>query len=139
MTMYQIFHHLLGPGGRYLRGKWGPEEILHRLLKSEDIYVSRAVAVQVINGQKPFRRVYSKNYHEKGIELLQNDLKAFVKGYHSTALIRDICTQIHTVVATSDWTPEEIAAVERYYVMENPSRDQIAIYIAHVMYMIMCS
>jgi len=135
MTTQQILHHLVGPGAQYLRGKWEPDEVLHRLLLSADIYVSRTVAVQIINGHKSISAEYIKDYRgDHGITLLENDLKAFVKGYHSTTMIRDIHTKIHMAVAASGWSPEQIAALDHHYVAVDPSRDQVAVYIAHVMY-----
>lgn len=139
MKIQVLLQTLVGTGGRYLRGKWSPEEILHRLVKSADVYVSRTVAVHVINGQTPFRRTYTKIYRNNGIDLLEKDLKAFVKGYHSTAMVRDIHARIHMAVEASEWSPEQIAALDEYYIVDDPSRDQIAIYIAHVMYAIICS
>ena len=135
MTIQAIILLIIGPSGRYLRGKWEPDEVLYRLLLSAQICVSRTVAVHVINGHKPFRDTYTKIYRrDHGITLLEDDLIAFAKGYHSTAMVRDIQSQVHTAVAASDWSAAQIAALDHHYVAVNPSRDQVAVYIAHVMY-----
>lgn len=135
MDIQELILMLVGPAGCYLRGKWEPDEVLHRLLLSAQICVSRPVAVHVINGHKPIRNAYTKIYRgNNGIKLLENDLIAFARGYHSTAMVRDIQFQVHTAVAASDWAAEQIAALDHHYVAVNPSRDQVAVYIAHVMY-----
>ena len=140
MTKQHLIHRLVGPSGHYLSGLWEPQEVLINLFWSADVATSRTIAVQIINGHRPLPAKYNKTYRgNNGLSVLETDLWAFLQHYHSTAMLIDICVQIHTTVVTSDWSHEQIAALEVYYTADNPSRDQIAIYITHVMYSIICT
>ena len=140
MKIHELIQILVGPSGRFLRGLWEPDEILANLLWSADVTVSRTIAVQIINGKRSLPARYIKPYLAYGgLSMLEIDLNAFVAHYHSHAMLIDTCTRIHLAVAASNWSPETIATLDSYYVADAPSREQIAIYIAHVMYAIICS
>lgn len=135
MEIQSIVHILVGPAGCYLRSRWQPNDVLRNMFRSADICVSKTVAAHIINGYTPFSHSYKKCYlSDNGITLLTVDLTNFVLAYRSISMIKDIQLRIHTAVAASDWPAEQIAELDKYYIVSDPSRDQIAVYIAHVMH-----
>ena len=140
MTLDELLQLLVGPAGRYLRGLWEPHEVLSNLLWSANIPIRRTAAVRIINGQRSLPVKCTKPYRvDGGLAILEEDLCAFMAHYHSTAMVRDIYIRINMAVVESDWSPEQIAALDEYHIVNASSRDQIASYIARVMYAIICA
>lgn len=140
MNIKDFLQTLVGPEGRYFRWLWEPNEVLSHLLRSANITMKRRSAVEIINGQRRLPAKYMRTYlNNGGLSRLVDDLCAFVTYYPSTAMLLDIHTRIHMAVAASNWSPTQITALDHYYVADKPTRDQIAIYIAHVIHTLICS
>lgn len=140
MSINDFLQILVGPKGRYFRWLWEPNDILKHMLRSAQITMNHRRAVIIINGQRPLQAKYMRPYlNNGGLSRLVDDLRAFVTYYPSIAMLLDIYTRIHIAVAASNWSSTQIASLDHYYVVGMPTRDQIAIYFAHVMHTIICS
>ena len=140
MSINDFLQTLVGPKGRYFRWLWEPNDVLKHMLRSAKITIKCRRAVEIINGQCPLHAKYMRTYLDNGgLSRLVDDLCAFVAYYPSTAMLLDIHTRIHMAVAASNWSSRQITALDHYYVADKPTRDQIAIYFAHVMHTIICS
>lgn len=141
MTIQHILALAVGHSGQHFRGYWYPEEVLENLFPHTiRDKTKRKVATQIINAQRKLPARYTDPYRDRGgLEQIEKDVRNFVGHYCSVAMVRDIHIRIHMAVAASDWSPSQINALDHYYIADDPSRDQIAIYIAHVMYAIICS
>lgn len=134
MKTHKFLQILVGPSGRYLRGLWEPEEILAQLFWSAEVNLSRASARKIINGQHPFPKKYIKSYcTNDGLDLLVEDLEAFLAHYHSRAMLLDIYVKAHQAVLTSDLLAEQILEVERHYTPNNPTAREMAVYFSRVL------
>ena len=139
MTPNNFLQILVGPSGRYLRGLWEPEEILAQLFWSADIRISRASARKVINGQHPFPGKYTKPYcSEDGLDLLVEDLEAFLAHYHSRAMLLDIYIKTHQAVVTSNLPIAKISEIEIHYIPK-PTTSEMAVYFSRVLLLVTAS
>ena len=141
MTIQHILALAVGHSGQYFKGYWYPEEVLENLFPHTAAHkTKRYVATQIINDQRKLPARYTDPYRVKGgLEQIEKDVRNFVGHYCSVAMVRDIHIRIHMDVVASSWSPAQITALDKYYIADNPSRDQVAIYIAHVMHAIICS
>ena len=153
MTIALFLQTTVGPCGRYLRGGLSPDEILDTLFShagkrrkkaGKQVEDAKAVskvrdhiAVQIINAQRALPTRYTKSYRGKqGLARLLESTHKFVKYYHSEDMLVDIYKRVHKEVAKSSWSPAKIALVDSTYVNTNPSLDDIATYLANVIYQI---
>ena len=54
--------------------------------------------------------------------------------YHSEDMLVDIYNRVHKEVSKSSWPPNKIDLVDSTYISTNPSMDDIATYLATVIY-----
>lgn len=151
MTIALFLQTTVGPCGRYLRGGLSPNEILDVLFphatkrrktagkQVSDVTTLKKVrdqiAVQIINAQRALPARYTRPYRgAKGLAWLKESTREFVMYYHSEDMLVDIYNHTHKQVSTSSWSPATIAVVNSTYVNTNPSMDDIATYLATVIY-----
>lgn len=153
MTIALFFQITVGPCGRYLRGGLRPDEILNALFPhagkrrkkegtgTEDVDVLKKVrdqiAVEIINAQRALPARYIRLYRgNQGLAWLMDSTRNFVAHYHSEDMLVDIYNRVHNEVAKSSWSRDKIAVVDSTYVNTNPTMDDIATYLANVIYQI---
>ena len=151
MTIALFFQLTVGPCGRYLRGGLRPDEILDTLFShagkrrkkaGKQVEDAKAVskvrdhiAVQIINEQRALPARYMRPYRGKqGLAWLKESTRKFVGYYHSEDMLVDIYNRVHKEVSKSSWSTDKIAVVNSNYVNTDPSLDDIATYLANVIY-----
>ena len=153
MTIALFLQTTVGPCGRYLRGGLSPDEILDTLFSHEGKRRKKAgkqledlkeltkvrdhIAVQIINEQRALPARYMRPYRGKqGLAWLKESTRKFVGYYHSEDMLVDIYNRVYNEVSKSSWSTDKIALVDSTYVDTNPSLDDIATYLANVIYQI---
>ena len=136
---YKLCEMLLGPdcGKIVLGGE--PSEILCRRMFGA-AYIGRkkvrnSEALKTFGGEIPLSPQVARTYLDPGgVLVLEKDMEKLVEAYHSITMLRQVCQGVGDWISLLPLHSDDAAMLEARRVREDATRQEMAHYLAAVMY-----